>query len=223
VSVALSEKSSDADGAAGREIQKHFQRISQLAEIIEHGASRTAKIVSDLKTFSHPGRETVETFNVHEALDVCLNLLSSRTKQGIRIRREYGADGMMKGPFGQLNQVFMNLLSNAQDAIQGAGEITVSTRDGDGRVIVSVKDTGAGIPAHVRSKIFDPFFTTKAPGKGTGLGLSISYSLVKKLGGTIEFESEIGAGTEFILSLPRCIDARSDHADREDSLAASSA
>jgi signal transduction histidine kinase len=194
--------------ATGKEISKHFAKISQLAEIIEHGASRTAQIVQDLKTFSHPGRESAETFNVHAALDVCLSLLASRTKQRISVHRDFQADGLIQGASGQINQVFMNLLSNAQDAIQGEGQITVSTRDCDDRVIVSVKDTGEGIPPHIQSKIFDPFFTTKPVGKGTGLGLSISYSLVNRLGGSIQFQTSPETGTEFIVSLPRCMDLR---------------
>src|SRR5215218_3475303 len=98
----------EVDRDAGAQIKKHFEKIFQLAEIIEHGASRTAQIVQDLKTFSHPGTESFETFNVHDALDVCLNLLASRHKNGIGITRHYDAEGVIKGPFGQLNQVFMN-------------------------------------------------------------------------------------------------------------------
>ena len=217
VSGVMSNKTSEPDREASAQIQKHFEKIFQLAEIIEHGASRTAQIVQDLKTFSHPGTESFEKFNIHEALDVCLNLLASRHKNGIGITRNYEADGIVKAPFGQLNQVFMNLLSNAQDAIKGdRGEITITTRDdGDGRVMLSIKDTGEGIPLEVQSKVFDPFFTTKPPGKGTGLGLSISYSIVSQLGGTLKFKSEIGQGTEFFLSLPRGTEPReSDDSER---------
>ena len=212
-----------AAGKSGPQIQKHFEKIIQLAEIIEHGASRTAQIVQDLKTFSHPGCETPETFNVHEALDVCLNLLASRKKHGIRVTRDYRCDGMIRAPFGQLNQVFMNLLSNAQDAIKEEGEIVVSTHDTDEGVVVRVKDSGEGIPAHLQQKIFDPFFTTKPPGKGTGLGLSTSYSLISQLGGLIEFQSEIGAGTEFIVTIPRNVERHESGDPERASLAAASA
>ncbi len=224
VSGAMSSKSGEVDRESSTQIQKHFEKIFQLAEIIEHGASRTAKIVQDLKTFSHPGTENHETFNVHEALDMCLNLLSSRHKKGVSISRQYEADGIMKGPFGQLNQVFMNLLSNAQDAIKGdRGEITITTRDADGQIALCIKDTGEGIPPDVQSKIFDPFFTTKPPGKGTGLGLSISYSIVSQLGGTLQFKTEVGKGTEFSVTLPRGMDPLESHESELTSLATASA
>ncbi len=98
----------------------------------------------------------------------------------------------MFGPAGQLNQVFMNILANAHQAIPGRGEITVTTRQEDGWVNVRIRDTGSGIPPDVKSRIFDPFFTTKDPGVGTGLGLSLSYGIISQLGGSIECESEVG-------------------------------
>src|SRR5262249_44490044 len=95
-----------------------------------------------------------------------------------------------------------NILNNAQQAIDGEGKIFVKTHQEGETVCVSIRDTGRGIAAHLRSKIFDPFFTTKAPGEGTGLGLSLSYGLLKKLGGTIECKSTVGKGTEFIVKFP---------------------
>ena len=108
----------------------------------------------------------------------------------------------MFGPAGQLNQVFMNILSNAHQAIPGRGDISVATRQEDGWVTVRIKDTGTGIPPDVKSRIFDPFFTTKDPGVGTGLGLSLSYGIISQLGGAIECESQLGQGTEFIVRIP---------------------
>jgi len=182
------------------EIEAGFQKISKLAGVIENGATRTARIVRDLKTFSHPGSEKFDQFDLNQALDMCLNLLSNHLHHRITVHTDYGDLGAVRGPSGQLNQVFMNILSNAQQAISGTGEITISTRRDAGRVTVSIRDSGCGMTDEVRQRIFDPFFTTKAPGVGTGLGLSLSYGIVTKLGGTIECKSEVGKGSEFIVT-----------------------
>lgn len=102
----------------------------------------------------------------------------------------------------QLNQVFMNLLINAVQAISDHGKITISTRREDDLIKITIADTGVGIPAEILNKIFDPFFTTKPIGKGTGLGLSISYSIINKHGGRLEVESLVGSGTTFSVFLP---------------------
>lgn len=184
------------------EIETAFKKISTLADVIEHGAARTADIVRDLKTFSHPGSEDFDQFDLNASLDICLNLLENQMRHRVTVRRDYGEIGTVRGPSGQLNQVFMNVLSNAQQAIKDRGEITVRTRKEGDRVTIAVCDTGCGIPAENLPRIFDPFFTTKAPGVGTGLGLSISYGIVTKLGGNIEVRSEVGVGTEFVITLP---------------------
>lgn len=184
------------------EVEALFRRIFSLAGVIESGATRTARIIGDLKTFSHPGREKFDEFDLHEALDVCVNLISSQVKDRILIHKNFGHVERMLGPSGQLNQVFMNILSNAQQAIEGHGEITIATRQEGEWVSISIKDSGLGIPEDVKSRIFDPFFTTKDPGVGTGLGLSLSYGIISQLGGGIECESQPGLGTEFIVRVP---------------------
>ena len=186
------------------EVEKLFQKIYSLANVIEHGATRTVRIVSDLKTFSHPGTDRYEDFDLHGALDICLNLLFSQMKDRITVQREYGQVATVHGPSGQLNQVFMNILNNAQQAIDGAGEIFISThQESAGIVCVSIRDSGCGISEETKKKIFDPFFTTKAPGVGTGLGLSVSYGIISRLGGSIECNSTPGQGTEFKVRFPR--------------------
>ncbi|HTI51151.1 MAG TPA: ATP-binding protein, partial [Planctomycetaceae bacterium] len=185
-----------------QEVESSFRKISGLADVIENGASRTARIVRDLRMFSHPGTEAAERFDLNEALDMCLNLLSSQLKGRITVLTDYGNLGEIRAPSGQLNQVFMNILNNAQQAIDGNGEIRIATRRDDSRAIVTITDTGCGIPDEIRSRIFDPFFTTKAPGIGTGLGLSLSYGIIAKLGGSIECHSEVGVGTEFVITFP---------------------
>jgi signal transduction histidine kinase len=189
-----------------QEIETSFRKISTLADVIENGASRTARIVKDLRTFSHPGSEAHELFDLNQSLEMCLNLLSSQMKGRITIHTDYGDFGPIRGPSGQLNQVFMNILNNAQQAINGTGEITISTRHDAGRASVTIRDTGAGMSDEVRQRIFDPFYTTKGPGIGTGLGLSLSYGIIAGLGGTIECRSQVGVGSEFVVTFP-CDDA----------------
>ncbi len=176
------------------EVRPAIHKILSLAAVIEAGAARTARIISDLKTFSHPGNEDYQVFDLHESLDMCVNLLSSALRDRVEVVRQYGQIGRVYGPAGQLNQVFMNILNNAQQAIDGEGTITISTCQHDDSISVTIRDDGCGIPATVRAKIFDPFFTTKEPGVGTGLGLSLSYGLITKLGGTIELQQQSGPG-----------------------------
>jgi signal transduction histidine kinase len=109
---------------------------------------------------------------------------------------------------GQLNQVWMNLLSNAAQAVRGPGEVVISTRIDRDWVSVAISDTGSGIPEEQLSRIFDPFFTTKPVGEGTGLGLSISYGIIERHGGAIAVKSEVGSGTTFTVTIPICAAAR---------------
>ena len=115
----------------------------------------------------------------------------------------------MWGNAGLLGQVFLNLLQNAIHAVEGAGVIEVSLSQGDGCWNVAVRDNGVGIASELQTQIFDPFFTTKEVGKGTGLGLSTSYGIVKKHQGSIELQSQVGVGSEFIVSLPSFADCES--------------
>lgn len=184
------------------ELEMSFEKLDMLANVIADGAERTARIVSDMKTFAHPGRDRDEDFDLHRALDLCLNLSTKQSDSKIHIVREYGEIPTIHGPFGQLHQVFLNLISNSVQAMKGGGTLTLRTELIDDFITIRFRDTGSGIPEKIRNRIFEPFFTTKAPGVGTGLGLSISYSIVTQLGGTIECESELSHGTEFILRIP---------------------
>ena len=197
-----------ADPTTREELENLFRRLFSLANVIENGANRTARIIADLRTFSHPGKAEFDDFDLHESLDMCLNLLFGQIKHRIQIRKEYGVVGQIHGPHGHLNQVFMNILNNAQQAMEGEGEIVVSTWQEGEQVFVSVRDTGPGIPEEIQSRIFDPFFTTKDPGQGTGLGLSVSYGIVRKLGGAIECRNVEGEGAEFTITFPRASDSQ---------------
>ncbi len=202
LSPLLTGESLPYDAALRDELESLFRRLFSLANVIENGATRTARIVADLKTFSHPGKAEFDDFDLHESLDLCLNLLFGEVKHRVKLHKEYGAVGRVHGPHGHLMQVFMNILNNAQQAINGEGEITVSTWQKDDRVYVRIRDTGPGIPAAIQDRIFDPFFTTKDPGFGTGLGLSISYSILNQLGGAITCQSVEGEGAEFTIAFP---------------------
>jgi len=140
---------------------------------------------------------------IHDGLDTALLLLKSKYKNHITIEKKYGKDiPVIDGFEGKLNQVFINILSNAVDAIETKGTIKITTKAEPNIVTISVKDDGCGMDQAVIDKIFDPFFTTKPVGQGTGLGLSISYGIIQEHGGTIEVRSEKEEGTEFIIKLP---------------------
>jgi len=126
----------------------------------------------------------------------------------IQVEKNLAATRLLHCHGGRLHQVLMNLIGNAVDAIAGEGTIFITTSQSPQLFLISVRDTGAGIPEGIRSKIFDPFFTTKQVGKGTGLGLAISYGIVQDHGGSIEVQSEEGAGTEFIVKIPRDLEVK---------------
>jgi len=140
-----------------------------------------------------------------------VGLLENQYRERARVHCRIDADCWCQAPPGHLNQVFLNLLTNAVQAMPKGGRIFANARREGGVIRISIRDTGAGIPAAVLPRIFDPFFTTKAPGHGTGLGLSVSYGIVTRLGGTIECHSEEHAGTEFILRLPAIALGRESH------------
>ncbi|MDD2734244.1 MAG: PAS domain S-box protein [Desulfuromonadaceae bacterium] len=175
----------------------------QLIAESQDGAARVRRIVQDLKSFSRVDLAECALINLNEALDTTINIAWNEIKYVATLNREFGDIPQIKCFPQQINQVFLNLLVNAAHAIgENQGSITVRTWSEGDSVLVSVTDNGCGIPAEIRQKIFEPFFTTKEVGKGTGLGLSISYDIVRKHGGEITVESEIGEGTTFIVKLP---------------------
>ncbi len=173
-----------------------------LAESLD-GLQRVTRIVQDLKNFSHPDESERQLADLEAGLESTLRVVWNELKYKATVDKEFaGLPQVVCHPF-QLNQVFMNLLVNAGQAIEGKGRITVRTGFDDAWVWVEVADTGKGIPPANLARIFDPFFTTKPVGKGTGLGLSMAYGIVKKHGGRIEVESELGLGSTFRVWLPR--------------------
>jgi signal transduction histidine kinase len=181
--------------------------LADLASTIsdcEEGARRIRDIVMNLRTFSRLDEAEVKRIDIHAGIDATLRLLSQYyTSNRIILKREYGDLPLVDCYAGQLNQVWMNLLTNAAQAIgRGPGEVRIATDMKDEMVSVTISDTGNGIePEHLR-KIFDPFFTTKPVGEGTGLGLSITYGIIERHGGTINVESAPGKGTTFVTLIP---------------------
>lgn len=179
-----------------------LNEVNELLQGIEEGASRTSEIVKGLRNFSRIDQHEVKKANLNDGIESTLTLLHSTYRNRIEIIKEYGDIPEIECFPGQLNQVFMNLLSNAIQAINGEGKIFIKTSANETNVRISIKDTGPGMTEEIKSKIFDPFFTTKEIGKGTGLGLSISYGIIEKHDGKMEVLSSPGQGAEFILTLP---------------------
>jgi signal transduction histidine kinase len=181
---------------------KLLAEAGEIVDIMARGAERTAAIVRDLRTFSRLGEAERKLADLTEGIDVSLRLLEARWRGRITIHRDYGELPLVECDPGQLNQVFMNVLANACDAIKDTGNIWVSTRADADTVTVTITDDGGGIAPEIAGRIFDPFFTTKDVGKGTGLGLAISHGVVTAHGGRIEVENEPGTGATFRIVLP---------------------
>jgi PAS domain S-box-containing protein len=185
-----------------------FEDFPQLIEESQEGALRIRKIVGDLKDFAHPGEQHRVAADINQGLDTTINIAWNEIKYKAELIRDYGEIPPVTCYPQQINQVFMNLLVNAAQALEKDGRIVVRTRYVDGQVVIQISDNGCGIPEAIKPKIFDPFFTTKEIGKGTGLGLNMAYNIIKKHKGKIEVDSTEGRGTTFTIILPEmAIDA----------------
>lgn len=177
--------------------------LSSIVVDCRDGAERIRDVVQNLRTFSHLGEAEFKKVDIHEGLDSTIRLLSRYYTSGhIRLRREYSELPLVDCYAGQLNQVWMNLLANAAHAMKDGGEVRVKTEHEGERVVVTISDTGCGIPPETMKRIFDPFFTTKPVGEGTGLGLSVTYSIIERHKGNISVDSQAGVGTTFRISIP---------------------
>jgi len=179
------------------------EEINNLLKGMKDGADRITQIVKSLGYFSKSGEEEVSLSNVHQGIDSTLMLLSGEIGERIAIQKEYGDLPEIECFPGKLNQVFMNILSNAIQAIDGSGKIIIRTYMKNDNVLISIKDSGEGMTEEVLKHIFEPFYTTKEMGRGAGLGLSISYNIISRHNGKIAVNSRPGKGTEFIVSLPK--------------------
>ena len=178
--------------------------VPELMRECQEGISRVRKIVQDLKDFSRvDNRDQFEPADLHHGLDSTLTIVNNEIKYKADVVKRYGQLPPIDCLASQLNQVFMNLLVNAAQAMgDQRGTITVTTGVEGDSVWVEIADTGCGIPADKIDRIFDPFYTTKPVGKGTGLGLSLSYGIVQNHGGSLTVCSEPGVGTTFRIRLP---------------------
>lgn len=186
--------------------QELFDELNVLLLGIESGTQRTAEIVKSLRNFSRSDSRDKKVYDIHEGLESTIRILSKEIERGkIELIRFYGNIETISCFPGQLNQVFMNLLMNAIQALEGRpdGRIEITTNDTPSTVVITIQDNGPGIEKAIQNRIFDPFFTTKEVGKGTGMGLSITYSIIKNHNGTIQVVSEPGRGTGFVISLPK--------------------
>ena len=181
--------------------------ITELINAIKEGASRTAQIVNGLRNFSRLDETELKSADVHIGIDSTLLLLNSKiNKESILVKKDYNHNlGKISCYPGQLNQVFMNILSNAIEAVDKNGTIIIRTENDQEKVVISFIDNGIGMDEMTMNKIFEPFFTTKDLGKGTGLGMSISFGIIERHNGQIEVESNVGEGTTIRITLPKFI------------------
>ena len=175
---------------------------------MDDGAKRTVEIVKGLRIFSRVDEQDVKKVDIHDGINSTIILLNSTIPGKIRVIREFGELPMVECLAGKINQVFMNIINNAVQALGDRidtikdPKITISTKASQDFVTIEIEDNGPGMPEHVKQRIFEPFFTTKAVGKGTGLGLSIVYSIIENHKGTLEVISEEDQGTLFKITLP---------------------
>jgi C4-dicarboxylate-specific signal transduction histidine kinase len=177
--------------------------IDTLLSSIEEGVDRASKIVKSLSMFSRSNDNYSEICEVSGIIDNCITILNYKLKNGVSITKRYSKEELLvKGNSGKLHQVFINILSNAEQAMNGNGEIEISTERVNDKLRVLISDSGVGIEKDKLHRLIEPFYTTKAPGVGVGLGLSIAYKIIQEHQGSLNFESEIGNGTVVELVFP---------------------
>ncbi len=192
--------------------------LDEILNDVNYGAVRTIEIVKGLRVFSRLDEEESKPAFINENIDATLTLLKNKTKNQITVSKFYDDTiGEIECYPGQLNQVYMNILNNAIQAMpedRKDPEIQIYTENLDENTVsIRIKDNGCGIPEEIKQRIFEPFFTTKAVGVGTGLGMSISFGIIEKHGGKIELNSEVGVGTEFVITLPKKIAKKKGNQD----------
>ena len=168
----------------------------------QDGSQRVKSIVENLRDFSHVGKGKLEFADINKGIESTLNIVRNELKYKAEVIKEYGDIPQIECLPQQLNQVFMNLLVNAAQAITTHGRIKIKTYQEGKNIIIEISDTGVGIAEENIPRIFEPFFTTKEVGQGTGLGLSVAYGIIQRHNGRIEVESEVNKGTTFRVILP---------------------
>ncbi len=197
------QSSSQSEVISGNE--EFDQLMPDMQNLIQdtiQGSQMVKSLVENLRRFSHLDGAEKKVANIHEGMESSLMILRPKLKDRIQVHTDYQSKGMIECNPGQLNQVFLNLISNAAQAIKDKGDIWITTRDSKDTLTIEVKDNGKGMSKEIMAKIFDPFYTTKDVGQGTGLGLSISYSIIENHQGKIEVESKSNKGSAFRILLP---------------------
>ena len=184
------------------DVQYILEDVDELIGDSRDGLNRIRDIIDNLLSFSRKNGVEKQEYNLHEGIQSTLKVLNSKLKHGIVVTTDFANDRTITCNPGLMNQVFLNVVQNAADAMGGKGEILIRTRYEPDRLLITIRDNGPGIAEDVIARVFDPFFTTKEAGKGTGLGLSISHSIVEQHEGSITIESEVGEFTEFTIALP---------------------
>jgi two-component system NtrC family sensor kinase len=183
---------------------RNYQELKASIAKIEEHVERARKVVHGMLGYARKMEPRTEDVDVNETVKQTVSLLNNFARiNNIEIKTELASDlPIIAGDQSQLQQVFLNIINNAIDAISKDGLINIKTGRSDSVITVEIKDSGPGIPPDKQKRVFDPFFTTKEPGKGTGLGLWISYTIMEKMGGNISFESVVGKGTTFFIRIP---------------------
>jgi len=191
----------------GSRLATFLSAIQDANKVIKTATERVTTIVRRLRSFARLDEAELKTVDIHEGLEDTLTLIHHEIKHNIEVKRNYGDIPEVSCYPGRLNQVFLNILNNARQAIKGKGVIEITTRERDRKVFITIKDNGAGIAPDDLKRIFDPGFTTKGVGVGTGLGLAICYQIMRDHKGGIEVESAVGEGTTFTIWLPLDVDS----------------
>ncbi|MDF3070072.1 MAG: pleC [Polyangiaceae bacterium] len=202
VERSLADVESKLEAEIARGPQVTWQRARTRAEEMRGGLQRIQELVLKLRTFSRLDEGELKPASVRDSVGSALTILNHRLEGRIRVTTHFGEPDVIYCYAGLLNQAIMNLLTNAIDAIEGTGTVHISSGAEGKWYVISIEDSGAGIPEDIREQVFNPFFTTKPVGEGTGLGLSITYSIIKKHGGSIELERGEGGGTRATITLP---------------------
>jgi signal transduction histidine kinase len=180
-------------------------RLSDGDELLKDavdGLVQIANLVKNLKGFARVDRDGMDTLDLNECVESALTIAAHQLRDRVEVVRELGQLPKINGVASQINQVLLNLITNAAQAMDDGGKLTVASRRSGDQVEIDVTDTGSGIPDEVMPKIFDPFFTTKPVGEGTGLGLSIVHKIVQSHGGSIKVRTAARKGTTFTISFP---------------------
>jgi signal transduction histidine kinase len=184
--------------------EKQISKIQPLAQKVLDRSKHMASVILNLSGYTRTNdKDTLKEVDVNEKIEAAIEMaLMASYTDDIALEKNFGSvPGILAKPE-EIQQVFLNIISNAIQAMEGKGTLTLSSRQDHGHVIVQIRDTGPGIPPEYITKVFDPFFTTKGQGEGTGLGLNIVHRMVNQYGGNIKIESEPGEGTTFVISFP---------------------